>query len=170
MVEKYLGNETAADIFVSAMISRVVTEKEAENLVSIMKKEAQNGGGESSLLSFFKNIGKPIARLWSTGTGALKSVPPALGWIAATGATGGVLGTYLYDILKERLSHEDPEADFNSKVEALYRGKTKEIEDAQWMDKVRSMKDRLKRDYKKMSTEEYRKAYSELVAALDERA
>ena len=72
-------------------------------------------------------------------------------------------------MLKENVASDDPKAELNAKIEAMYKGRQKELEDAKWMAKVRGLRDELKRSYKKMTTDEYTTKYNELVAALDER-
>lgn len=163
MVEQYLGRETADDIFFSAMLSGMITEKQASDLAEGIHKSAQ----------VVDALKKAIGALGTIGSGALttvKSIPPVLGGAALGGAATGALGATVYDILKERVSQEDPEAKFNSDIEHLYTHKKREVEDARWMDRVRAMRDELKRGYKKMPTEEYASKYKALMDALNERS
>lgn len=163
MVEQYLGRETADDIFFSAMLSGLIPEKQACELAVGIQKGAQ----------VMDAIKKVIGGLGSIGSGAMttaKAIPPAIGYTALGGAASGVLGATVYDILKERVSQEDPEAKFNSDIEHLYAHKKRELEDAKWMSRVRAMRDELKRGYKKMTTEEYTTKYKALMDALNERS
>ena len=148
MVEKYLGRQQADDLFRASMIAELATEKQAGVL-----------GDVGSLLS--NGVGGVL--------GAIKEVPSSLGWLALTGAGLGTVGSLAYDAVKERMSHDDPEAEFNADIEALYEARRRELDDAKWMSKVRTMRDELKRGHKKMTTKEYAKAYKALEDALDER-
>lgn len=166
MVEQYLGKEASDDIFLSAMLTGIMSEKQASEVLEKIEKQAID----------WKTIGQSLGKggnlLWN-GLGhtwnALKEVPPAVGKVALIGAGTGVLGASLYDILKERVTQEDPEAQFNADIEAMYANKKRELEDSEWMNKVRALRDELKRGYKKMPTDEYATKYKALLAALDER-
>ena len=168
MVEQYLGRETADDIFFSAMLSGLLPQKQASNLIQSFQKEAAVDWGAvtKAIGSIGKEITGGLGHVW----GAAKSIPTALGYTALGGAASGVLGATVYDILKERVSQEDPEAKFNSDIEHLYAHKKREAEDAKWMSRVRAMRDELKRGYKKMTTEEYTTKYKALMDALNERS
>ncbi len=159
MVEQYLGKEAADDIFFMSMLSGLIPEKQACELAIGIQKDA----------GVMDALKKAIGVVGAIGSGA-KSIPPILAGTALGGAATGVLGATVYDILKERVSQEDPEAKFNSDIEHLYTHKTREIEDARWMDRVRAMRDELKRGYKKMTTEEYATKYKALMDALNERS
>ena len=171
MVEKYLGDEQASDIFLSSMLAGLMTEKQASHFVEGMKKESASGGGgnAAALAKIFGNVGKGLRGIFGTGIDFAKFLPSSLGWTAALGAGSGVLGASAYDIIKERTSHEDPEAQLNEDLEAMYNSKSREKNDSKWMARVRRMRDELRRGYKKMSVDEYTKKYNELLDALDER-
>lgn len=163
MVEQYLGKEAADNIFFTSMLSGLIPEKQACELAVGIQKGAQ----------VMDALKKAIGALGTVGSGALttaKSIPPILAGTALGGAATGVLGATVYDILKERVSQEDPEAKFNSDIEHLYTHKKREIEDARWMSRVRALRDELKRGYKKMTTEEYATKYKALTDALNERS
>ena len=160
MVEQYLGKETADDIFFSSMLANMLNEKQASEAVEGIQKGAQV---LDELTNAFRTIGHGAMT-------TLKSIPPAVGGFALGGAATGAIGATIYDILKERVSQEDPETKFNSDIEKIYRHKKREIDDSRWMDRVRSMRDELKRGYKKMTTDEYASKYKELMDALDERS
>ena len=154
MVEKYLGKRQARDLFCASAVANLVTEKRAQAGTWGIVKDIGGalGGGAGHLID------------------AVKGVPPALGWLMLTGAGLGTVGALAHNAIKERVSHDDPEVDFNTEIEALYNARRRELADAKWMSKVRSMRDELKRGYKKMTTEEYAKAYKALEDALDERS
>lgn len=169
MVEKYLGDEQASDIFLSSMLSRLMTEKQASDFIGVMEKASAGGGIATDLAKIFGNAGKGLRGIFGTGIDFAKFLPSSLGWTAALGAGSGVLGASAYDIIKERTSHEDPEAQLNEDIEAMYNSKSREKNDSKWMARVRRMRDELRRGYKKMSVDEYAKKYNELIDALDER-
>lgn len=163
MVEQYLGKEAADNIFFTSMLSGLIPEKQACELAVGIQKGAQ----------VMDALKKAIGALGTVGSGALttvKSIPQILAGTALGGAATGALGATVYDILKERVSQEDPEAKFNSDIEHLYTHKKREIEDARWMSRVRALRDELKRGYKKMTTEEYATKYKALTDALNERS
>ena len=168
MVEQYLGRETADDIFFSAMLSGLIPQKQASDMIQSFQKEAAVNW--SAIKKAIGSIGSGIAGGLGYAWGAAKSIPPALGYTALGGAASGALGATVYDILKERVSQEDPETKFNSEIERLYAYKKREIEDAKWMSRVRAMRDELKRGYKKMTTDEYTTKYNALMDALNERS
>ena len=169
MVEKYLGDEQASDIFLSAMLSRLMTEKQASDFVEGMEKYSKDGSVLGGMGKFFGGLGKGFKNVVGGGIDIAKFLPSAIGWTAALGAGSGVLGASAYDIIKERTSHEDPEAQLNEDIEAMYNSKSREKNDSKWMARVRRMRDELRRGYKKMSVDEYTKKYNELLDALDER-
>lgn len=166
MVEKYLG-ECAEDIFQAAMITGMMNEKQAEEVASSLEKQAQSGTDPYSVLkNLLSGTGSILSGAWNT----IKEAPPAVGKLALLGLGSGIVGATAYDVVKDKVSREDPKAELNAKMEAIYRGKTRELEDAKWMDRVRAMRDDLRRNYKKMTTEEYAEKYKALVDALDERS
>jgi hypothetical protein len=157
MVEQILGKRQAEDIFFSSMLTGLLNEKQASE---IMEKSAKS-----------LDVIKYLTGLVGSGLGmvkdTVKATPPALGWTALLGASAGGLGAMGYDAIKERVSQDDPEAKFNTDIEALYSGKRRELEDARWMARVRAKRDKLKREGKKMDPDAYEKAYNSLVAELD---
>lgn len=165
MVERYLGKQGARDIFMAAMITGLMTEKQAHAMAEGFEK----GATVKDILANLASAGKLLGGAGGVAVDAAKMIPPAVGWAVATGATTGILGTMAYDAIKERMSQEDPEAKFDADLEALYNRKNRELKDAAWMKRVRSMRDDLRRNYKKMSTEEYAAKYKALEDALDER-
>lgn len=168
MIDKILGEDNYEDLFYASMLSGLMTEKQAQDIISGIEKDAQPGG--SWLSRGAKLIGSLGAGALELASGAIKAVPPATAWTAMLGASTGSLGALAYDAIKERVSREDPETKFNNDMEAMYNLRTKEKEDAKWMSKIVSMRDDLRRNYKKMSTEEYSRKYKALVDALNERA
>ena len=168
MVEKILGKEVAEDIFYSAMLTGMMTEKQAEELDAGMEKEAA-WPALVKALGVLKGLGHTAIGTTEKGVGALSKIPGIGMKLALIGAGTGVLGATAYDIIKENVTNEDPKAELDAKLEAMYRGKQRELEDAKWMTKVRNMRDDLKRNYRKMSTKEYTEKYNALISALDER-
>lgn len=174
MVEKILGEQQTKDIYFSAMLTGLLNEKQAAELSECLEKEAQAGAATSfNLWKFLLGAGKAIGSAAIGGAketaSALSKVPGSLGTLALLGSGTGILGATAYDILKENVSSDDPKAELNAKLEAMYNNRKKELEDAKWMAKVRRMRDELKRGYKKMTSEEYESKYNELMEALDER-
>ena len=167
MVEKYLSEQEAEDIFYSAMLTGLLTEKQAEEFCGDMEKDAALGWDTAKKVLGL--LGSGMVNLGGEAKDLVKESPSALAYLALTGAGAGALGATAYDMLKENVTNMDPQEKLNAKLESIYRGKKKELESANWMTKVRSMRDDLKRNYKKMSTEEYAKAYKALEDALDER-
>lgn len=151
MLERIIGAEAAGDIMFAGMLSGMQTEKQAENALS-MEKAA------FSPVNFIK-------ALWSTGVAGLSLFPKAIMAGLGTGAATGAA----YNIIKNRLTDDDPQTKLNNKLEAMYSNKKRELEDAKWMDRIRGMRDDLARNHKKMSQEEYEAKYNALVSALDER-
>lgn len=157
MVEEILGKQAARDIFFSSMLTGLLSEKQASD---IMEKDAG-----SAVKDIMDIVGGGFGFLGKT----IKSIPPALGWTALLGASTGGLGAMAYDALKERVTHEDPEAKHHADIEAFYTGKNRELEDARWMARVRAKRDRLRREGKKMDSDTYEKEYNSLLAELDKR-
>ena len=168
MIGEILGKETADDIMIASIMTGLMTEKQASSLLGSIEKSAQKGD-KLSLLGLANGLGSGFLNLVGKGLHAGTQIPAGLGWLAVGGATTGILGASAYDAIKERLAKEDPEAKFNQDVEALYSDKNREIEDARWMARVRSMRDELVKGYKKMSPEEYSAKYNALIEALDEK-
>lgn len=161
MVEEILGKRQAKDIFFSAMASGMMTEKQAGEF---MEKEAKG-----TAFDIAKYVLGAIGSGIGAATDAVKSIPPALSWTALLGASTGGLGAMAYDVLKDRVSQEDPKAKFDAEMEAMYAGKERELNDAKWMSRVRAKRDRLMREGKKMDPAAYAKEYDSLVRELDEK-
>lgn len=166
MVEKYLGKDAADSIFTAAVITAKIPEKQACALADGLEKDAFP----------LSDVIKSLKGLGGAATGAVDklidyagSSAKAVGLLATIGAGTGVAGASIWDMLKTRYSQEDPETEFNNKAEAMYGDRKRELADAKWMDRVRRMRDELRRGYKKMSTEEYAEKYQALQDALDER-
>ena len=168
VVEKYLGEDLANDMLCSSLISCLINTKQAEAISVEMEKDAQRGGEQTFAGRVLGALGTFLGNLPGHAINAAEKVPSGLGWLAAGGATTGILGAAAYDAIKERMSEEDPDAKFNAEVEAIYAGKKKELEHARWMARVRKMRDELSRGYKKMPPDEYSAKYRKLIAALDE--
>ena len=164
MVERYLGKEQTEDIFCAAMLTGLMSEKQAAEMSSMMEKDGFDP------LNALKTILGGTAKGGKEIMSGIGNVPKILGMTALLGGGAGVLGANIYDVIKEQVSHEDPEEKFNSYVEAVYKNKKRELEDAKWMDRIRALRDELRRGHKKMPTEEYANKYKELVSALDERS
>lgn len=91
-------------------------------------------------------------------------------WLGGLGLASGTANGILYNITKNRMTAEsaEKEEEINKKL-SLYNAKNRELEDAKWMGKVRSKRDNLVRNMKKMTPEEYEAAYNEISNALNER-
>lgn len=166
MVEEILGKQVADDIYNASRITALMTEKQAEEVAALIEKDAFS---LKDLVTALKTVGKGTV---AAGTGVLdliKAAPKSIGYLAMAGAGTGALGGAAWNTLSGSMAKEDPREKLNARIESMYAIKKRELEDAKWMDKVRSMRDELKRGYKKMSVEEYSKKYNDLVAALDER-
>ena len=168
MIREILGEQQADDIFFSSMLTGILNEKQAADMLECLEKNAALNWKAAIIGAL-----KPIASALSGAAGHLYSAatkaPDAIGKLALIGAGTGVLGATAYDVVKENVSSDDPESELNAKIEAMYNGRKKELEDAKWMEKVRGMRDELKRNYKKMTTEEYESKYNKLMEALNER-
>lgn len=159
MIENYLDEDQAAAIFYSAAITGLTAEKKASDIFNWTEKSA---GIVGDLVKALKGAGG------AAGT-VITKTPSILGWTAGLGSLVGALGGYGIDALNERISGEDPEDKFNSDMEAYYANKAREREDSEWMDRVRSKRDELRRGFKKMAPETYRAEYMALMKALDEK-
>lgn len=162
MISEILGKQNAEDIFYSSMLTGLMNEKQAEETLHELEK---SGGIWKDIWSGTKDVLKGGKTVFS----GLKEIPSIFGWTALAGGATGVLGATAYDAIKDSISKEDPEEKFNNDIEALYKSRKKELEDSNWMSRVRALRDELRRGYKKMSTDEYSKKYKELIDALDER-
>lgn len=170
MVERYLTKEQSDALFAAGASS--VLQKKAQ--AAAAAAGAAKGLG---LLGVLKMIKDGTLGFVSSGHSALKTgitdAGEALNLLAklAIGGAGlGIAGGVGYNLAKTRMSQNSPEEEMNRKIEAMYKNKSRELADAKWMDKVRSMRDELKRGYKKMTTEEYTKKYIALMDALNERS
>lgn len=143
MIEKYLSKEEADAVFKGGIMS-VISEKRA------------------GILGDIKDAGTSLLSLGQHGVGMVRD-------LGIYGVLTGALSGAGYNIVKDKLTEQDPRDEFNRKVEKILASRKRELEDAKWMTKVRGMRDELRRDYKKMTPEEYAKKYNELVSALDER-
>lgn len=159
MIEKFLEEGQAESIFKAAMLTGLMSEKQAADLLGEMEKNAQWGAVVDAGKSLLSGIGTVVSKIPGTvlTTGTL-------------GAISGVVGASAYDAIKDRLTQEDPESKFNSDMEALYVARTRELEDAKWMAAVRDKRDKLKKGRKKMSPEEYSAEYNKLLDMLRERS
>lgn len=161
MIDEILGAQTAKDIFFSSMLASLMTEKQAADFVQFMEKRSEGG--------LMEGIGNVLGGIGGAAAKVLRDVPSALLWTGALGAGSGVLGATAYDVVKERLTQDEPEEKMNEKIESIFRRKKREQEDAQWMDRVRAMRDELKRGYKRMTAKEYKSKYRALLKELGER-
>ena len=167
MVEKILGEGQAEDIFFSAMITGLLNEKQASDVIGSIEKGADID---------WKRLGSGLWDTFKGGAsaflGAIKETPAAVGWTAALGGGLGVLGANLYDSMKKRLTEEDPETKLNNEKELIYSMKERELEDSRWMGRIRRLKDALKRAArdKSVTNRKYRKDFESLLDALKERA
>lgn len=165
MIRDHIGN-SADDIFLASMLSGLLEE-------GAIEKSAQGGNPwQYGIKELFQTLGMAGGMAKNVGSGALDiigKIPSVLGSTALIGAGTGALGAVGYDAIKDMVSTQDPEEKLNIELESLYKAKTKEVEDAKWLARVRGMRDELRRNYKKMSKAEYTKKYNELVSALDER-
>lgn len=168
MVEEILGKNQAEDIFVSAMITGLMSEKQACGLMESIEKNA----GAEDVLKFLKGLWGAGTGLVSAGWNVAKEFPGMLGLTAATGAGLGLLGANAYDAIQKRIAEEDPETTFNEEKENIYKAKERELSDARWMSRARRIRDGLKRAAKSrlVTNEKYRKDYESLIETLKERA
>ena len=115
-------------------------------------------------------LGNMVKNIGSGSWDLIKSIPhAALGTILA-GAGVGTMAALAQDAVSENLSKVDPKEKLNARLEKEYKLRMMELEDRDWMSKVRSLSDELKRGYKKMDPSEYSKKYNELLYLLDERS
>lgn len=160
MVEKYLTKDQSDALFAAGASS--VFQKKA-SLASVLAILKTFGNGAIDLV----RGGHQLAH---AGVEDTKEVLNILGKLALGGTAIGTAGGIGYNLAKERMSQGSPEEEMNRKIESLYKNKSKELDDSKWMNKVLSMRNDLKRGYKKMTTEEYTKKYIALMDALNERS
>ena len=139
MSEECLSKELAETMFMAGV-------------ESVMSKKA----------SPVSDIGNGFAALGRGGASLLKD-------LGIYGVMTGALSGAGYNLIKDRMQETSPKDEFNRKVQAMIASRKRELEDAKWMERVRGMRDELRRNYKKMTPEEYSKKYNDLVSALDER-
>jgi len=168
MIDEILGKEAAGDIFMASMLTGLMNEAQLANISKCIEKT-----GAVSPLDILSTAGKGISNVaggaYKAVGDVIKNAPTVIGTSILGGAGVGAIGAMAYDAIKENVSHEDPEVEFNRKIEEIYRNKKLEKEDAKWIKRVRTLRDELRRGYKKMSTEEYSRKYKALMDALDER-
>lgn len=164
------------------MLDQYLTEKQydamfAAGASSVLRKQAvapaANIGTLAILKKFLGGARDFVSgghKFITTGADDAGKIVDLLAKLALTGSALGAVGGVGYNLAKTRVSQGSPEEDMNRNIEAMYKIKSRELEDAKWISKVRAMRDDLKRNYKKMTTEEYSKKYSELANALDERS
>lgn len=157
MVEKYLGQEQADEIF-SAGFMDAMSDAVSEKRASWAK-----------VLAFLKGAGKATVGVGGHAVDAAHKIISTVPGLAVAGLSTGALGAIGYNAIKDNLMENSPKEELDAKIDAMYSNRTKELESAKWMDRVRAMRDELKRGYKKMSVEEYTQKYQALVDALDER-
>jgi len=170
MIEDYIGKEAAEDIFVSSALVNSMSEKQADACIELMEKKAFMKSVAKFLKSLAGGIWNVGGKAINVGANILKSTPGIIGGTALLGSGAGILGANLYDVLKEQVSHDDPEEKFNEEVESMYLAKSRELDDEAWMNDVRNMRNELIRGYKKMTAKEYREKYDELMSKIEERA
>ena len=166
MVEKILGERQAEDIFFSAMLTGLVSEKQASDVLGEMEKDAA-----VDPLKLLSGIWKATSGLASAGWGVIKEMPATIGWTAALGGGLGALGANAYDAIKKRMTEEDPETKLRNEKEMIYASKERELKDSKWMDRARRIRDALRRAVKnkKVTNEQYKKDYEDLISTLEER-
>lgn len=91
-------------------------------------------------------------------------------WLIPAGAgVGALAGALGHGAMQTLSGADDPEEDFYDEQASIFDNRTKELDDASWMQKVRAMRADLKRNGHKMSDSEYRVKYNALKDALSER-
>lgn len=162
MIEDYISRESMNDIYTAGFMTSGMTDEQSMEILSEMEKDSQ-------ALGWTNLVGRTVVGSVSGLGKLLLEAPSAFGTVMLAGAGLGTLGTMAYDSIKENLSKEDPKEKLNNKIEAYYKNKTRESEDAKWIADARAKRDKLMREKKKMSPEEYSKAYNDLKALLDTR-
>lgn len=154
MLENYFGKDVARRIFLAGAVSASM-EKCADGPLEAVGNWLRGlvGGGTT--------IGK----------GALETGKETYGLATSLGLTGlatGVIGGIGLHLLKERMQRKSPEEDLQRKIEAMYANKSRELENSKKMRAARDKRDLLMRGYKRMTTEEYRSKYNDLMSSLEE--
>ena len=170
ILEQILGSENAAMVY-KAGYSSVISEKTAQAAApaAVVGAGAAGAGIAASAMQWLRGILGGGVQLGRQGIGLANDSASLARNLAITGIGAGVLGGVGYHLIKERLQRGSPEEELNRKIEGIFSRREREISDKKWMDRVRSMRDDLRRNKNKMSPEEYAKKYEELVKALDER-
>lgn len=155
MTEKYLSNDEIRDIFYASMCAAAIEKRAAGQVPALLA-----GVGATKLMEM---LGSGVK---NTTEGYLKLIPAAaMGSLLVGGSVGG-----LYNTIKDRITDSgDERIDADMKLESLYKARTEELKDREWMAKVRKMRNDLRGGMKKMTPEEYEKSYNALSEALDER-
>ena len=146
MFEEILGKDGAKAIYEAGQVHRMLEKRSGNNPLDYIG-------------SFFGGAGK-----------VLSSGADAIAKLGLYGLGAGTIGGVTYNLIKDRLEQESPEEEYNRKIEAMYKSRSRELDDAKWISKVRAMRDELKRGYKHMTTKEYTEKYNALLDALDERS
>lgn len=158
MLEMYLNKDEKSACVKVGFVDRTIA--------NMHKKSIEKSAGGWEVL---KDLVGAATSAVGTGAGLVADYAKLFPQFFLLGASSGALGGIGYHIMKERMAEKDPREDLQRKIESIYKNKARELSDSRWMDKVRSMKDDLVRNHKKMSTEEYTEKYNALVSALDER-
>lgn len=161
MTAEYLGKEQANELFSAGFMDAMFDAK--------LEKKAEAGLTWAKVLSALKGAGKAGASAGAGATEIVSKLISSIPGLAISGMGVGALGAIGYNTVKDQLTERSPKEELSAKLDAMYENRTKELESDKWMDRVRSMRDELKRGYKKMSVEEYSAKYKALVDALDER-
>lgn len=166
MVEMFLGDELAKEIFEAGKLSAMSEKKAVAPVAAAGAAAAGTGLTLSAVGTWLKDLVGGGAE--AVATGAEKSIDLAKG-LALAGLATGAIGGVGYNLVKERLQKKSPEEEMQRKIEATYARKSREKEDAKWMSDVRAKRDRLAREWKKMTPGQYAKDYDELMGLLNQR-
>lgn len=167
MVEEILGKRQAEDIFFASMLTGLMNEKQASDMLAAMEKDADIDASK-----FFRGLLKAVSGTASAGWDVAKEMPSTIGLTAALGGGLGVLGANAYDSMKKRLTKEDPDTELYNEKERIYALKERELKDSMWMTRARRIRDALKRAAKDKSVtnKRYKKDFDTLLETLEERA
>lgn len=157
MVEEILGKDQALDIYRAGKVYGTIEKKGfIPELKALWNAGKESVGAGANVAGAGVSAGKNLIDF------AMKLGLYGLG----TGTVAGVG----YNLVKDRLEQESPEEEYNRKLEAMYKARSRELDDSKWIRKVKAMRDELKRGYKHMTTKEYTEKYNALLDALDERS
>ena len=156
MIEDMLGADEARKMFNAGF---VMTKHAFE-------KKALNPAG---VLAGIKGAGKAVAGLFGGAAEVGKGVANSIPALMVGGLGIGALGAIGYNSIKDQLTELSPKEKVMAKIDAIYANRAKEIESSKWMERVTGMRDDLRRNYRKMSPQEYNQKYQALVDALEER-